>query len=132
MWSRDHMYLCIKKEFKDYSVLFLNQIRSARKTIAEFVIYCSFSDSCVQLSGKEKEATMSRTIQKNTQRKGEQYIGIFFVIMSAAMMTKTRMIRKPCNIMISPFSFLFSLTRSRVEFLNYRASTASLNAAVTA
>ena len=67
MWSRDHMYLCIKKEFKDYSVLFLNQIRSARKTIAEFVIYCSFSDSCVQLSGKEKEATMSRTIQKNTQ-----------------------------------------------------------------
>lgn len=73
MWSRDHMYLCIKKEFKDYSVLFLNQIRSARKTIAEFVIYCSFSDSCVQLSGKEKEATMSRTIQKNTQRKGEQY-----------------------------------------------------------
>ena len=75
MWSRDHMYLCIKNEFKDYSVLFLNQIRSARKTIAEFVIYCSFSDSCVQLSGKEKEATMSRTIQKNTQRKGEQYNG---------------------------------------------------------
>ena len=75
MWSRDHMYLCIKNEFKDYSVLFLNQIRSARKTIAEFAIYCSFSDSCVQLSGKEKEATMSRTIQKNTQRKGEQYNG---------------------------------------------------------
>ena len=75
MVARPHVFMHIKKEFKDYSVLFLNQIRSARKTIAEFVIYCSFSDSCVQLSGKEKEATMSRTIQKNTQRKGEQYNG---------------------------------------------------------
>ena len=48
MWSRDHMYLCIKKEFKDYSILFLNQIRSARKTIAEFVIYCSLSKESLE------------------------------------------------------------------------------------
>ena len=75
MVARPHVFMHKKKEFKDYSILFLNHIRSARKTIAEFVIYCSFSDSCVQLSGKEKEATMSRTIQKNTQRKGEQYNG---------------------------------------------------------
>lgn len=68
MVARPYVFMH-KNEFKDYSVLFLNQIRSARKTIAEFVIYCSFSDSCVQLSGKEKEATMSVTIQKILREK---------------------------------------------------------------
>ena len=50
MWSRDHMYLCIKKEFKDYSVLFLNQIRSARKTIAAFVRLYTFQDVTSKIS----------------------------------------------------------------------------------
>ena len=67
MVARPHVFMHKKKEFKDYSVLFLNQIRSARKTIAEFVIYCSFSDSCVQLSGKEKEATIYRKILREKE-----------------------------------------------------------------
>ena len=75
MVARPYVFMHKKRKLKDNSFFFLIQFRRAGKTIVDLVIYSAFSDSCVQLSGKEKEATMSRTIQKNTQRKGEQYNG---------------------------------------------------------